>query len=61
MEELQKNLDKYQEQCDKMQVEDRQLTQEITYKSEDLVKFQRKTEDADKEMSRIILHCEEIR
>jgi hypothetical protein len=27
MEELQKNLDKYQEQCDKMQVEDRQLTQ----------------------------------
>lgn len=42
-------------------MEDKHLTQEIAYKSEDLVKFERKAQEADREMTRIITQCEEIR
>jgi chromosome segregation ATPase len=60
-EEAQKQLERFQESCNKLQVEDKHLTQEIAYKSEDLVKFERKAQEADRELSRIITQCEEIR
>ena len=40
-----------------MQVEDKHINQEVSFKSEDLVKFERKAKEADKEMEKIISTC----
>ena len=39
MEEIQKQVNKFQETLTKMQVDDKHITQEISFKSEDIVKF----------------------
>lgn len=47
--------------CAKLQIDDKHITQEISFKSEDLVRYERKMQDSDKEMTKIIVNCEEIR
>lgn len=42
---------------DKLKVDDQGYNQEIKYKSQDLVKYERKMADADKETNRIINQC----
>ena len=39
MENIQKEANKYTEALTKMQVDDKHITQEVSFKSEDLVKF----------------------
>ena len=42
-------------------MDDKHITQDVTFKSEDLVKFERKIGDADKEMDKLIAQCQDIR
>lgn len=42
MDDIQKIVEKHQESCNKMQIEDKHISQDVTFKSEDLVKFERK-------------------
>lgn len=39
MDEIQKQCQKYQETLSKLQIDDKHITQDVAFKSEDLVKF----------------------
>ena len=48
VEEVQKHVSKEQESLNKMQVSDKHITQEVSFKSEDVVKFERKVAETER-------------
>lgn len=61
MEEVQKQLEKCQDHINKLTTTDKNITTEVSFKSEDLVKYERKTDEADKDLQKIINQSEEIK